>query len=85
MEVKTIKEVEKDYKSYRLIKVVKTKCIDTKNEYKDIIETIKYVIQIRIHFFWIDIKEFVVTDSEEFIEREAIECFDTFINPYKYG
>lgn len=85
MEVRTIKEVRKDCKDYRLIKVNNTKCIDTKDGYKDIIETIKYVIQIRIYFMWIDIKEFTVTDSEEFMEQEAIECFDTFINPYKYG
>ena len=85
MGIKTIKEAEKDYKNYRLIKIINTKCIDTKEGYKDIIEIIKYVFQIRIHFMWIDIKEFIVTDSEEFVEREAIECFDTFINPYKYG
>lgn len=85
MEVKTIKEVEKDYKNYRLVKVANAKCIDTKDGYKDIVETIKYVIQIRIYFIWIDIKEFIVTDSEEFMEREAIECFDTFVNPYRYG
>lgn len=78
-ELKVIKEGSLNKKEYRVIKIT---------EYQDtdrgkIVCDIKYIVQVRNVFIWVDIKEFEGFD--ELIEIEAIELFDKIVNPYKYG
>lgn len=76
--VEVLKEFDTESKSYRIIKITDEN-IAYPNDYR------KIVVQIKVLFLWIDIKEFYYEDGDGFIEREAEELFDKIVNPYSYG